>query len=278
MPVIIYYTDMHVLLSDCYVKFCKPIKAVDYKDQYHENPNLAFNNMRHDMEQIMQSEMINVTNEEYYDDYLHCIDFCAKDIAAETLPNRNDGLFMVSKRLVERLDSLFANENERFKKVINRYKEAYNLLAEAKISSKSDVRKVKSNSSIILLILKLLLTFPFALYATVNCIFPIAIDRILRKLIKDKQFISSMRIIIAIFVLPIFIVIQAVILGTHTHNWWIPILYALSIAPTLRVSDYWRKNFLDIVGNIRIKRFIRKHRVIWEKIQKLIDWHDWFKD
>lgn len=278
VPVIIYYTDMHVLLSDCYVKFCKPIRAVDYKDQYHENPNLAFNNMRHDMEQIMQSEMINVTHDEFYDDYLHCIDLCARGIVAETLPDRQDGLFIVTKSIVEKLDSLFTNENEKFRMVINRYKEAYNLLSQAKISSKCDIKNVKSDSSISLIILSLLLTSPFALYAAINCIFPIAIDKILNKVIKDKQFISSLRIVIALFVLPLFVIIQAVILGLCLHNWWIPILYALSIIPTFRVFEYWRKNLFNIVSNIRIKGFIRKHRATWERIQDLTDWHDWFNN
>ena len=162
--------------------------------------------------------------------------------------------------------------------MINRYKEAYSLLSQAKISSKCDIKNVKSDSSISLIILSLLLTFPFALYAAINCIFPIAIDKILNKVIKDKQFISSLRIVIALFVLPLFVIIQAVILGLCLHNWWIPILYALSIIPTFRVFEYWRKNLFNIVSNIRIKGFIRKHRATWERIQDLTDWHDWFNN
>jgi len=81
VPVAIYYRDVNDFPSDAYVTFGQPIEVSEYKTLYSESPNLAINQLRKDLETRLKSMVVDIWNDEFYDDYCLAIDWNGDRIA-----------------------------------------------------------------------------------------------------------------------------------------------------------------------------------------------------
>lgn len=274
VPTIIYYSDIHGFLSDYYVFFCKPIKTCDYKDLYQQNPPAAINQMRNDIEKEMKKEMIDITNDAYYNFYQYCIDFCADKVAKEKFPKEKDAIPKACKLIINRLDDLFKNDNSIFLQTVNYYGRAFSILANFGLTSKDKLQRTNC-FSIFSRLIGLILISPLAIYGLINGIFPIITYFAVRSKVKDQQFISSLRVAVAVFILPIFFILQTVLVGCLTHSFVNALIYLSLLSPTLLLGCYWRKWFKDLFRRIKVNKFIKKHTDEWKFVMKLIDYHTW---
>jgi len=128
IPVSIYYRDMNALLSDVYVTFGTPIEVSAYKDLYDENPGHAVNRLRQDMEKSLRSMVVNIKNNEFYEEYCWAIGWNGDKIAGEKFSERKDGYLQASLHIVRRLDNLYENDPAAFHTKISGFREARNLL------------------------------------------------------------------------------------------------------------------------------------------------------
>lgn len=83
VPVSIYYRDIFGFLSDAYITFGTPIEVSKYKELYEENPSLAGNQLRQELEKSLKSMVVNIWNDEFYDEYKYAIDWNGDRLARE---------------------------------------------------------------------------------------------------------------------------------------------------------------------------------------------------
>ena len=270
VPVSIYYRDIFGFLSDVYVTFGTPIEVSSYKEVYYENPSLATNRLRMDLEKKLNSMVVNIWNDEFYNEYKYAIDWNGDRIAKEMFADRDDDFLQASLYIVRTLDNLFKNNLDEFDKIISDFNEANKILKEHHLNTKDRLWKPANKSNIIARFSGLILTAPIMLFGFLNAIFPILIYKKLLKLFKDEQFIPSVRYASGLIFVPIFDLIQSLIIGTITKDWMLSLIYFLVMPATFYFALFWRKWWNMAKRDLKVSRFKKFHSEKWKKLLKLI--------
>lgn len=270
IPVSIYYRDMNALLSDVYVTFGTPIEVSAYKDLYDENPGHAVNRLRQDMEKSLRSMVVNIKNNEFYEEYCWAIGWNGDKIAGEKFSERKDGYLQASLHIVRRLDNLYENDPAAFHTKISGFREARNLLKNHGLTPKDRIWKPSSAANLIGRFTGLILTAPLSLFGFLNAIFPILIHKKLLGLFKDKQFIASVRYATGLIFVPIFDVIQSLTVGFISHNQLLALVYFVAMPATFYFGLYWRKWWKTALRDSKVHRFAKKFTDTWEQVLELI--------
>ncbi|MEN6588686.1 MAG: 1-acyl-sn-glycerol-3-phosphate acyltransferase [Proteiniphilum sp.] len=270
VPVAIYYRDISDFLTDVYVTFGTPIEVSEYKDLYYENPGHAVNRLRQDMEKSLQSMVVNIRNDAFYDEYLHAIDWDGDKIAGEKFSERKDGYLQASLHIVRVLDDLYENNPAAFDTKISGFREARNILKSHGLTTKDRVWKPSNKGNLFARFSGLILSAPVAFFGFLNAIFPLLINKKLRGLFEDKQFIPSVRYATGLLFVPIFDVIQSLIVGAVTKNWLLALGYFILMPLTFYFALYWRKWWKTALRDCKVRRFAKQFPDIWKKVLKLI--------
>lgn len=270
VPVSIYYRDMFDLLSDAYITFGPPIEVSDYKDIYNENPVLAINQLRQELEKRLKSMVVDIWNDEFYDEYCHAIDWNGDRIAREKFSGRKDDFLQAALYIVRKLDEIYENDRIEFDRITAGFHEARTLLKEQGLTSKDRIWEPPSASSLFIRFTALIFSAPVAFLGLLNGIFPILINKKLSGLFKDKQFIPSARYASGLFFVPIFDLIQSLIVGIVTKNWLLSLGYFILMPLTFYFGLYWRKWFKAAQRDSKVRRFKKQHPTIWNRVLELI--------
>ncbi|MDO5523053.1 MAG: 1-acyl-sn-glycerol-3-phosphate acyltransferase, partial [Bacteroidia bacterium] len=257
IPVGVYYPDIFGFLSDAYVTFGKPIKVADYRKQFEENPNLAANYLRRDLESQMKELIVNICNNAFYDEYSWAIDWNAYRLAKEKYAGEKADYLWASQEVVRQLDELFHNNRASFDAKMDDFREANRVLKEHGFTSKDNIEKPSSTTSLILQLLFLIVSFPFAVFGFLNGIFPILGYKKLLSLFKDNQFIPTVRVVSGMFIVPIFTVIQSLVVA-FVFGWEWAAAYFILMPAAFYFACWWRKWAKSLVRKWRVNRFAKK--------------------
>lgn len=270
VPMAIYYRDVFAFLSDAYVTFGEPIEVSKYKEIFEQNPNLATNQLRQELERSMKSIIVDIWNDEFYDEYRHAIDWNGDLLAKQMFPNRKDDFLQSSLHIVRTLDDLFENKREEFDKKIDDFREANRILEENGLNSKDRVCKPLSSRGLFSRYMGLILTSPIMIFGIINGIIPIIINKKLLSLFKDNQFIPSVRYASGLIFVPVFDLIQSLIIGAITKDSLLALIYFLVMPLTFYFALYWRKWWKTLRRDHKVYRFKKLFADKWEKLIKLI--------
>ncbi len=270
IPVSIYYTDEFEFLSDCYLSFGNPIYVDDYKEVYEQNPNLAINKLRNDLEERMKNLIVNIWNDEFYDEYKQFIAWNDKITAKEKFQGKKDAVLQATLFIVKHLDDLFENNRAEFDRKIENLREANRIVKPHKITTKDNLLEPSSTSSILTQFFLLILSAPVALFGFINNIFPMLIYRKLRALFKDKQFIPSVRYASGLIFVPIFDLLQSIFVQIIFNDWLITLAYFLLMPVSFLFAIYWRKWLKSAKSKWKVNRFRKNYLKDWEKVVSLI--------
>jgi 1-acyl-sn-glycerol-3-phosphate acyltransferase len=270
VPVSIYYRDISGFLSDVYITFGRPIEVSKYRDIYNENPVQAINQLRQEMETSLQSMVVNIQNDAFYDEYLHAIDWNADRIAGDEYSDRKDGFLQASLQIVKRLDVLFENNRPLFDTKIAGFREAIGILKEHHLTTKDRINKPSSLAILFTRFAALLLTAPLALFGFLNGIFPMLIKRKLLGLFEDKQFVASVRYASGLIFVPLFDLIQSLAVGFITHAWWLALAYFIAMPLTFYFALIWRKWLRSARRDLKVNRFVQRFPEQWKRVLALI--------
>ncbi|MEA5080228.1 MAG: 1-acyl-sn-glycerol-3-phosphate acyltransferase [Dysgonamonadaceae bacterium] len=266
IPVGIYYPDIFGFLSDAYITFGKPILMSDYKEQYEINPQLAANQIRQDLGKSLSELIVDIQNDEYYDEYVHAIDWNAHTLAKQRYPKNKEGYLLASQDIVRKLDKLFEHDCQTFDSKIENFRSAHKTLKEYGLTSKDPVSNPSAALSLLLQTLLLVVTFPIALFGFINGIFPIIGYKKLLGLFKEEQFIPSVRYASGMLLVPIFDLIQTIIIGITTMSLGVSIAYFLLMPATFYFACWWRKWAKGLRRKWKVNRFKNRFPDVWEKI------------
>lgn len=269
VPVSIYYTDIYGLLSECYVHFGKPISVSKYKESYNNNPNQSINQLRREIETELKEIVVDIWNDEYYDEYTSLIQWNSKQISNQRVASQRGSKYIAAQHIVGAMDKLYSNDRESFDSRIKEIREAKEILKSHRLIDDWQVEDVKSSIELFIKSALLVLSLPIALFGFVNNIFPIIIEKKIQSLFKDKQFISSARYVAGLFFVPIFDVVQSLILYFATSSLAIAIGYFVVMPTSFIFALYWRKWRKSVKRQWRINRFSKKHYSIWSKLISL---------
>lgn len=270
VPVSIYYRDVFEFLTDVYITFGTPIEVSQYKDVYAENPNLATNQLRQDLETSLKSLVVNIWNDEFYEEYKDAIDWNGDRLALEKYSHRKDDYLQASLEIVRSLDNLYESNREEFDNKIKDFREAKAILKEHQLNTKDKVWKPASKGNIYSRFAGLILTAPIMLFGYLNAIFPLLINKKLLGLFKDNQFIPSVRYVSGLIFIPIFDLIQSLIIGSATNNWLLALIYFFAMPTTFYFALYWRKWWHSANRDLKVSKFKKEFEAKWERLVQLI--------
>ncbi len=261
VPVAFYYTNKDQFLSDLYVTYGKAIELKAYKEIYNENENLAINNLRKEMESELRKYVVDIPNEDY-DELLAMINAKQMEVLEKSkgkninLPEAAQGVLSYMKEM--KSSNLLTYQNK-----INLIRDAVKSLQAEKLRPSDLIHKEKSSIQINLRFLFLILISPLALIGLVNSILPILVYKKLLRIIKDKQFISSIRIVSGIFILPLFYILQSIVVWiVFTGN--LALIYFVFSPILFYFASYWRKWWKE---NLKARRlFLLKKKELWNLI------------
>lgn len=269
VPVGVYYPDIFGFLSDAYMVFGKPIKVADYREQYEENPNLAANYLRRELEERMKELTIHIGNDAFYDEYAHAIDWNASRLATEKYADKREGFLLASQEVVRRLDHLFHNNRAAFDAKMADFREAHRIVKNRGFTSKDNIQKPSSTMALIGQLLLLIVSLPAAIFGFVNGIFPILVYKKLLTLFKDNQFIPTVRVVSGMFVVPAFVLLQSLIVCL-VFGWLWASAYFVLMPATFYFACWWRKWAKSLGRKWRVNRFVKKFPEEWKKFGELI--------
>lgn len=270
VPVAIYYRDVNAFLTDAYVTFGEPIEVSEYKEVYQENAGLAINQLRQELEKRLKSMVVNIWNEEYYDEYRLAIDWNADRIAEEQFAGKKDDFLQASLHIVKTLDDLYENQPEQFNEQIKAFREANQMMKESGFTSKDRLWKPSTTLNLFVRFTALILSAPIALLGFINGIFPLLLNGKIKGLFKDKQFLSSARYASGLFLVPIFALLQSLLLGIITNNWLLALGYLFAMPATLYFYLRWREWWRIANRDRKVHRFAKQETGKWQKLVKLI--------
>lgn len=268
VPVGIYYRDTHDILSDVYVQYGTPIEVSKYKEVYAENPNLATNQLRQDLENALKSVVVNIWNDEYYKHYQHAINFNADRIAKEKFKGEKDAFVKATNYIVKKLDDMYENDRDAFDDKMEDYIESTTILNMYELTSKDDVFNPKSLFNLLARYVALAITAPIAIFGALNAIFPILINYKLCGMFKDRQFIPSVRYVVGLVLVPLFTIIQSVAIGLLA-NWTVALWYFAAVPTTFYFALYWRKWLKKTHQDWKVRIFVKEDTWDWEYAMKM---------
>lgn len=270
IPIAIYYRDISALLSDVYVTFGSPIEVSKYKDIYNENPVHAVNQLRSELEERLKAMVVNIQNDEYYDEYCHAIDWNGDSIAKKQFADRKDDFLQAALYIVKKLNGLLEENREAFEYKMNDFREAFKILNAHGLRTKDRLQSPSSGLNILSRFVALAISAPVALFGFLNAIFPILINKKLLGMFKDKQFIASVRYACGIVFVPIFDLLQTLVIGFSTRNWSLALVYFFLMPLTFYFTLYWRKWYKDAIRDKKVLEFKKKHPDTWKRVLELI--------
>ncbi|NOU19803.1 MAG: hypothetical protein HOO91_19780 [Bacteroidales bacterium] len=252
IPVGLNYSNYVNFRSKLLVRFGQPIDISKYLDLYRQNPALAYNALIEELEVGMKAEMIQIDDEAYYDEYEMLREiFTPMHIKDKKLPKHLNSQFEVDKKMIAAVDKFKTNSPGQFQNLMDEVKSYSKLISETGLSSNSIQAKGIKLWSLLIKLPLLLITLPLFVGGFVNNIIPIAVTNKASKKIKDVQFISSIRLVVGMFIFPIMFIIQTLVFWAISGNGIYSLCYLISLPLGAVMAYLWRKYALKAIEDIK---------------------------
>lgn len=260
VPVGIFYSDYESMGSILHMRFGKPILVKDFEENFRASPPKAHLELRDAIKDGLQPLIINVTDQARYTTYKILLDLYAHDFARKLIHTQNRVIrtFEARKKLIAALDKMGEESPERTQELGSKLELLQNRLQENNLDISLLNRKKPGLIRLLLLLVPVLAGLPLFLYGLINHLPAYALVHRLIKKFKDKQFHSSVKFLWGAFVLPLFYLLQTIIVGLLFSGSWPAILYLISL-PLTGVFARWYADSIKIY-KMQWKYLLLKHR------------------
>lgn len=261
LPVAYHYTNTNGYLSDLYVTYGKPIRVGNFREEYENAPNRAINLLRNELDTRLRALVVDIPDEDY-DEYHALIEANQACSSEAPMPK--------AQEIISKLNHLKTEQIELYQEKIKNIRDAVAQLKSLNLRPADLACLPKSKWTLPLRAVLLMLLAPFGILGLINAIFPTIIYKRLLRLFTDKQFISSVRIVSGLVFLPLFFLLQSLIILKFSNQSLLFFVY-LIVSPLLFIlGSYWRKYYKRLINNIKTKRTIKRHRAETEKIEQVL--------
>jgi len=267
IPVGLDYSNYINFRSKLFVNFGEAINVSDYYEAYKENPPRGMNLLRERVEEELKKYMIHIGSDEYY----KMIDFLRRFYLHELNINTRkqpDTLF-AEQKIIEKLNRFIEQKPDEANQLKGKVENFEALLQ--KLNFKLWVLQ-KSKYPIFGILLQsifMVLLFPLYLFGTLINYIPYKIPVILTRKVKDRQFLSSFRFVIAILLFPIYYLILAIIGSLIIENTWVILISILSSLIMGLFAFHYYIEIKKLWAKIRYNYLSRSKNKTLEKIKLL---------
>lgn len=283
VPTGIYYSSYWKFDRKLVVNFGKPIAVNDYFDEFSTNEINAIQQLRQKIYDEIRPLTIDIQSKNYYNDFeiireMYGNQFLKRQKLRNTVYNR----FKSDQLLMNKLDALEEKYSEETEKIVLAVRQFYSKLDDYQIKSwlveqqHNNLFKIAFNNIVLLLTLPI-----FALGFVFNAIPFIAIDKIVRKKVKDHAFWASFFLVLGLVAFPLLYIIELSMLEYWVDNTWIKIAMFLSLPVFGKLAFKWYILFRRTVGRghlLELQLFNRKEYyniyrekdVLYRKLDQLL--------
>lgn len=247
------------------VHYGKPIEISDYWDQLEENKPRAINAMKKRLIEDMKPGMIHIESNDYYQE-IQDVRGIFNDRMREIMEIDGTKLsdrFRADKEMIARVETQIEQAGEDRSKIdawSSRVKDYMAGLKQMNIRNwvvrDGGYGPVRS----LWRYLSLILTFPFFLYGFITNALPYHLPVRLVRGIKDRQFHSSVKVGLALFVtFPLYYLIMTLLVGFLVPGpWWIWLVFLASLLPAGKLALLWYFRWKKTVRGSWFGRELRK--------------------
>jgi hypothetical protein len=242
------------------VVYGKPIEVSDYWDAFEENGPRGMNLLKQRLAEELKPLMIHIETVEYYDMYIGLRTVFNErmreilGIGGERLHDK----FIADKEMIRRLDEILEKEPhmlDQLKEKVENYMKSLDILNIRDWVVRS---KGYSGAQTAWRWLTLLVTLPVFLYGLINNALVYFLPVRAVRNIKDVQFHSSVKAGLSMLVvMPLSYLLQTLLVGILTDEWYYWVGYLLLLYPTGKLALIW---YLRLKKTLRGGWFGRRYR------------------
>jgi 1-acyl-sn-glycerol-3-phosphate acyltransferase len=260
VPVGIYYSHYESMGSVLHLKFGTPLAVSDFRDAFLESPQKAHLVMRDELSQALKSLAIDIRDLDWYETYDTILILRTKKLAQEKTPAKNFRVseFEARKEIIRRLDAQQEKQPERMESLREKVSRFLAMARKFNIRGNLLAEPLRSPTRLYLATLLSLLSLPVFLYALANNLPGYSILQRLIRRFKDRQFHSSVKFLWGAFFLPVFYLLQTMLVLLIFKNNWIALYYALSLPVTGLFAHWLYMRYKVVLGRWKLVRLRKK--------------------
>ncbi len=243
IPTGIYYKDKTKSLSVLHIHYGKPIDVLDYVDAYKENPQKAMNTLKMEMSKQLKPLMIDIQDTKNYniiEEFLTI--YIPYYLKLNKLKNTQKNRFNSSKKLIDIIQTKIKN-NDDFLADISIAITHIKIIIKPKGISIEDY--INNSSSIVNIILKSIISIIFLPLFLIGCIFNFLPQQVApyisKNMLKDPQYIGSVKFAVGGIIFPIYYLILFAI-SSFFLNYKYSLIF-LTVLPILGLFNVYYKHF-----------------------------------
>jgi hypothetical protein len=238
----------------------KPVSVNEYLPGYVENQPVGLNSLRSRISEDMGKLIIHIGNEELYDMYQnlrHIWNGRMKQICG-IRGRTHYHSFRADKIMIRILDEAWEEEPDTLRGLAGSVDKYMKKLHSLNMRNWVIARKGFSLTVTLLMVLRILITAPLAIYGLINNVLPFYLPVRLTKKIKDPQFVSSFKFVLSIITFPVFYLIQTLLVGIISGSGLMALVYLISLPLTGYYSLYWSFWVKKLSAALKYRRLIAK--------------------
>jgi 1-acyl-sn-glycerol-3-phosphate acyltransferase len=254
VPAGIYYSHYDSMGSVLHLKFGRPIPVSDYRDVFRESPQKAHLALRDDLSQALKSLAIDIRDLDWYETYDTILILRAKKLAREKDPAKNIRVreFEARKEIIHSLDEQLERQPERMRSLREKVSRFLAMAGKFNIRGNLLAEPLRSPARLYAATLLSLISLPVFLYALINNLPGYFIPQRLIRRFKDKQFHSSVKFLWGAFFLPLFYLLQTLLVLLVFQNNWIALYYAVSLPVTGLMAHWLYRRYKVVAGRWKL--------------------------
>lgn len=279
VPVGIDYTNYKRVGSKLHISFGVAIRVSPLLLEYKDSPAKAYNVLLGLLKSGLKSKIVHIDDEEYY----HATKSAIESYAYWRIEKTNQKQSHIASIEVQQ------KVTQGLEKLKEKKPDDYLLLVAAFIELSRDLKKLgfpegyrplcrKKKLRSIPALIALVITFPLFLYSAINNVISLGVPYVFSKKFMDEQFHSSVRFVLALFLLPIFHSIQVAIFAYLTDNAIYTLIYAISLPISTYFFFRWKEQFAirffalkEIAYGLGKNKLYNRTALLYNRIAKKLD-------
>jgi 1-acyl-sn-glycerol-3-phosphate acyltransferase len=241
VPVGLYYHDYAKFNQKLVVNYGKPISIDDYYERYKEKPALTLNQLRADLAEKMSEQMIDIQTDTYY----NMVQFVQSEFSRERSKKKPKDQFWIQKQLCDGFNRAIAQNALFLPQLLGFVNEYTGFLKQHDLRDWVVEKGKFPLWDRFINFMACLVLFPFLMFGGLINWLPFTIPAIPTKKIKDRQFHSSVKYALSIFVFPIYYLIIGLIAWLMVKSVFATLAFltfsALSGFIALKCRNMWVK-------------------------------------
>jgi 1-acyl-sn-glycerol-3-phosphate acyltransferase len=268
VPVGLNYWDHKAFRANLLIRYGEPIDLSDYAKKYQENPPKTMLEIIPELHTRLKNEIIHIQNTDYYDTY-ELIRELYRCKMIEKLKLKSKDLnhqFLADKKTISALDDCLNKEPETFQQLNASAKVFLEILRQLDLIP-GNLKAKKDSSTLIFKIVIQTLGIPFWLTGIAINFLPYKLISIIVGKLKDDHWYSSIKMVVGMFLIPVFWLIEfltmLIIFGNNPIAW----IFLISIPIVSWMTVLLNENYKSI-GSIFFAIKIRKNNLErWKEMQ-----------